>query len=390
MGSTRSVRATREHVLALRLRRHHLTRRLAAARLPEVLSTAGVRNTPPGSAYGALRARLAGVSAQRIDDALANREIVEVLGPRMVPTLVTPEDVAVFTVGAVGLDEQSLQVSMGEIPSRCIRADGATLRAAVDLLVEVTRDELDAGPRARGDLSAALTRRLPDAMSSWCERCGSRHVYENLFRLPGAFGVYCVAPRSGREVSYVRLDRWLTDVPPPMVGDEWARLELLRRFLCAYGPTKPAGFADWARTSPSDAGQRFADLADDLATVVGDDVPEGVMLARDRVALGRSPLPVGARLLPPNDPYLLGRDRATIVPDSGLRKAVWPSVGQPGTVLVDGEIVGTWRAQQKSPTLNLQITSYRFLPERTRSALDDEARAVAVLRGAKHANLTYQ
>lgn len=86
-------------------------------------------------------------------------------------------------------------------------------------------------------------------------------------------------------------------------------------------------------------------------------------------------------MLSPNNPYLLGRDRATIVPDSGLRKAIWPSAGQPGTVAADGEIVGTWRAQRKSSILSLQITGHRSLPARIRSALDDEAQAVALLRG---------
>jgi DNA glycosylase AlkZ-like len=114
-----------------------------------------------------------------------------------------------------------------------------------------------------------MTARLPESMSLWCERCGSRHVHEELFRLPGVVGIYCIAPRSGRDVCYVRVDEWLgTEVPA--VGSAAARAagrELLRRFLHCYGPATPGDFADWARIGTADARQRFTELADDLQEV---------------------------------------------------------------------------------------------------------------------------
>jgi hypothetical protein len=56
------VTTDRKQVLAFRLRRQHLTRRLGAARMADVTASCGVRNSPPGSAQVALLARVNGVS----------------------------------------------------------------------------------------------------------------------------------------------------------------------------------------------------------------------------------------------------------------------------------------------------------------------------------------
>ncbi|ACQ81913.1 hypothetical protein Bcav_3671 [Beutenbergia cavernae DSM 12333] len=51
------VTTARRQVLAFRLRRQHLTRRLGAARMGEATASRGVRNSPAGSAPVALLAR---------------------------------------------------------------------------------------------------------------------------------------------------------------------------------------------------------------------------------------------------------------------------------------------------------------------------------------------
>jgi hypothetical protein len=78
-----------------------------------------------------------------------------------------------------------------------------------------------------------------------------------------------------------------------------------------------------------------------------------------------------ARLLPSGDSYFLlhGDDRELLVPDEDRRRALWTSRVWPGAVLVDGEIVGTWRRSQNT----VSIQTWRRLARAARDAVETEA-----------------
>ena len=372
---------SRESVLAFRLRRQHLDRRLPPARLAEVAADCcGLRNSPPGSADAALAARLTGRATASVAEALAAGSLVEVLGPRLVPTLVRAEDVALLTVGTMPADERALADTVGPQAATDLRAAGIGLADAVRQLTEAAEDELAAGPLARGELSAAMTRRLPEAMSSWCPRCGSRHVREALFRVPGGAGVYRLEPRSGRQVAFARLDQ-----PPRPASDgaEPLRLELVRRFLRGCGPATPADFAGWTGTGLTEARRRWTALGGELTDTGG-----ASALAEDVPRLHRARLPEGVRLLPPGDPYLLARDRATLAPDPAVRALLWPSLAAPGAVLADGELVAAWRARKKGSTLQVTLAPFGGLPPPVLAAVEQEAARLAPRRSCTAATVT--
>ena len=69
------------------------------------------------------------------------------------------------------------------------------------------------------------------------------------------------------------------------------------------------------------------------------------LLAGDADRLRGDP-PTVTRLLGPFDLFLQARDRALLVDDPARAKDLWRTLGRPGGVLVDGEIVGTWRARK--------------------------------------------
>jgi hypothetical protein len=94
------------------------------------------------------------------------------------------------------------------------------------------------------------------------------------------------------------------------------------------------------------------------------------------------------RLLPPNDPYLLARDRATLIPDPAKRKMVWPSLGAPGTLVVDGEIVATWRSQKKGTVLRVQIGYFDRPIANATALIELEAQLLAELRGCRNLEVT--
>ncbi len=64
-----------------------------------------------------------------------------------------------------------------------------------------------------------------------------------------------------------------------------------------------------------------------------------------------------------------GDDRELLVPDGDRRRELWTPRVWPGAVLVEGEIVGTWRRTQADVT----IKSWRRLSRAERAAVEAEA-----------------
>lgn len=99
-----------------------------------------------------------------------------------------------------------------------------------------------------------------------------------------------------------------------------------------------------------------------------------------------APAATGVRLLPPRDPYTQLFDRQTIVPRA-LHAEIWRTVGEPGTLLVDGEIVGWWRAKKSGSRLALTARLFDRITEGRRRRLAAEADLMGALRGASTVEL---
>jgi hypothetical protein len=160
-------------------------------------------------------------------------------------------------------------------------------------------------------------------------------------------------------------------VPRPDVDPRDARLELARRYLHIFGPTTAEAFAEWAGIRPPRGVAAFDELRRWL-TPVRTPGGESWILTSDEPTVRAAPRPAAsARLLPSGDTYFLlqGSDRQLLVPDASFRRALWTSRVWPGAVLVDGEIVGTWRRAVGT----LTIESWRRLPRVARAAVETEA-----------------
>ncbi|HVF08821.1 MAG TPA: crosslink repair DNA glycosylase YcaQ family protein, partial [Actinomycetota bacterium] len=161
-------------------------------------------------------------------------------------------------------------------------------------------------------------------------------------------------------------------VPPPDVDAHAARLELARRFLHILGPTTPEAFAEWAGI----AGRRGSEAFDALRrsmTPVRTPVGDAWILSRDEPTLREAPGPEApARLLPSGDAYYLGGDRELLIPDADRRRELWTSRVWPGALLVEGEIVGTWRRSQGT----VSVKAWRRLSRTARDAVETEAQGL--------------
>ncbi len=88
------------------------------------------------------------------------------------------------------------------------------------------------------------------------------------------------------------------------------------------------------------------------------------------------------RLLSPFDPYLQARDRTLIVPDTSVHKALWPVLGRPGVLFVDGEVVGMWRTRTSGTKVTITVESFGAVRPAVWKQVDGEAERVAAARGA--------
>jgi Winged helix DNA-binding domain len=380
-----SVQVDRHQVVAFRLARHHLTRRLDPGGLRTAAGTAP-QNTPPGSALLALRAR-ADVSGAQVDRAIANeRSLLQLWSLRGSPCIVATGELPLFTSGLLPDDEASWRpVLLGFLP--VIDQLGRTATEVVQLVIDATHDALDGVVLTKREMGIALGRRMPQEFAPWFEPDAFSAFSAILTRAASLTGTVTIAPRSGAEASFVRTDQWLGH-PVPSQSPSDARAALVRRYLGLYGPSTVEDFAGWAGVAEQFARRAWSAVDDPLAEVefAG---RRGVLLAQDVEALTSGVPPQGLRLLPPYEPYLQQRDRTTAVPDTALHKRIWKKTGNPGVVLRDGEVAGLWRQQKKGRGLLVTIEPLTPLSLQDKKTIEVEAEPLAEFRGCAVTQVRY-
>jgi hypothetical protein len=236
----------------------------------------------------------------------------------------------------------------------------------LEAAIEAIRSSLGARPLTREELTEKVTRKVGPHVR---ERMASG--WGELLK-PAAFrGYLCSGPDRGRNVTFVRPDRWLGRWSR-MDGEDALR-EIARRFLSSYGPATHDDFARWWGIDPGPMRRLFQRMTDELAEVVvggrrswanATDVPR-----MKRLAPGSD-----VRLLPNFDAYVMGfRPRDELVPpehgDLVFRKAGWISP----VVLVDGRIAGVWEQAREKGRLRLTVRPFSRLGASLRSGVEREA-----------------
>jgi hypothetical protein len=361
----------RGQILRYRAGGHNLGVRLPESNMVAAAGAIGIRDVR-GSGLLSMHARVANVGAGDLDEARRGGGLIDVTGARGVDTLVPAEDFVMFTLGTLPSDDESLRMRLKPfLPD--LNRSGLTAPEALALAKSVARQALASGPLDIGALSGALTAALPE-LSPMCRgRCGVAHIEQLLFDLVGESGVWRHDRVDSARV-YVAMDE--------PSGAEAARAELVRRYLRCYGPSTARHFADWCGISVTDA-------ARSLGTAEVIEVGEGVFVSADDQSRFDAPAPIaGVRILPPRDPYLLDRDRTTLVPDREIQKRLWRAIPTDGVVLADGDPVATWRPQTTGTRLRLDIQPFAPLGRATIAELEEEAGAIAALRGCTSAELS--
>ena len=317
----------RAQILAFRRHVGALDQRLPPGRRSLRLAAwAGLQDSMPRAALLSIHARVEGTKPSTWEDS----SLVQIWGPRHHAYVIPARDLAVF--------------SLGRLPD-----EGSALRVAEDLAVRLDRF-LGGATMAFGEAGRALGEHNP-----------------NRLRYAAPTGTILIRWDGARQPIV-----WT--VPPPEVAPFDARLELARRYLHIFGPTTPLAFAQWAGIGPKQGVATFDELRGWL-TPVRTPVGDSWILTSDEPTFRVAPGPAAsARLLPSGDSYFLlqGGDRELLVPDAARRRALWTPRVWPGGVLVDGEIVGTWRRSLAT----LTIQAWRRLSRAARDAVEAEAAAL--------------
>jgi hypothetical protein len=327
----------------------------------------GLRETPAGAHREALAARLGpGPWASA-------GELLTVWGPRAAPYVVARADLGTFTRGA--LPEER---SAGAFAPSAIKAlpPAVAFLDAVGEVEAAMHAAVADGPVERDAMHQRLREALPAALLWTCRACGTDHVHPMVWRTACAMGRIRREDDGGsRAVTYAAVD-----APPDPADDAQARRDLTRRALHHHGPLTRRELAGWLAVSPREARGRLEEIAAELEEV--DRAGEAALALRsDLDGFAEAPRVVGVRLVGAGDPLLDGRDRASVVPDPVAQGAVWKPIANPGVVLADGAVVGTWRARAKGRRLEVTATPLGSAALPAAERLQPEAEVLAAARG---------
>jgi hypothetical protein len=321
---TRSrLELARQQILAFRRSVGALDERLpAGSESLRRAAWAGLQDSMPRAALLSIHARVEETRPTTWEDP----SLVQLWGPRYSAYVVAERDIAVF--------------SLGRLPE-----DAKSRRFAEDMANRLMT-YLDGQATTYGKAGHALG------------------VHPNALRYAAPTGTILIRWEGARQPTV-----WTVPRPDDDPGE--ARLELARRHLHIFGPTTPTAFVEWAGIPPTAGRRTFHALAAEI-TAVRPPIGEAWILAADEATFRAPPRPAArARLLPSGDTYFLlqGVDRELLVPDAARRPGLWTPRVWPGALLVEGEIVGTWRRAQEKVTLQ----SWRRLTSAEREAVESEA-----------------
>ncbi|RFU20208.1 DNA glycosylase AlkZ-like family protein [Geodermatophilus marinus] len=352
---------SRRRVLDLRLHAQQLGRPAGSVAGTAVLDL-GVQDTGPDGGRWALALRGVDVAA------LAPDELVTAWTLRGAPHLYRRADLAGVVAATAPFSEADAAKRIHDA-ARPLRAAGIPVLTALDTVAAAMRAAVRE-PTAKGELSARLTRELPEPYLRYCRPCGATHLFEQPFRL--------AALRAGLELEPGTSPPVLRPVPGlrPAAGTP-AALDVVRGCLRLLGPTTPALVAAYLEAPVADVRARWPEEAVEVAV----DGARRWLLAADAERAAGVPAAEGVLLLGPFDPFLQARDRDLLVSDAERARQLWPVLGRPGAVLADGEPVGAWRPRAAGRRLTVTAELWRRPTARLRAGVEEGAARLAAHRG---------
>ncbi|HEY6067078.1 MAG TPA: winged helix DNA-binding domain-containing protein [Gaiellaceae bacterium] len=327
-----------------------------------VSATGGIHAQVQASAELQLAARVDGITQQDVRDALwRDRTLVKAWTLRGTLHLHPAAELPLWLAARRALSSQARELQAWTDPKGLVHPPvGADELAGLQAAVW---DAFDGRVLLRDELATEVVGRI-----------GTKH--ERRLRSGFAFftDVLVQGPPQGSRITLARPDQWIDGWHE--ADERTAQRDVLRRFLWAYGPARPADFRAW-----------FGDLSFDDLEVEEVDVEgrSAFVLAGD----ADFPKPErSVRLLPEYDVYVMGfREREQLVPPRVRDQVAAHGRGRyegPAGVrflLVDGMAAGLWERKKRSRRIELSIAPAERLTRAQRVELDGEAERIGSFLG---------
>ncbi|MGX6602951.1 DNA glycosylase AlkZ-like family protein [Micromonosporaceae bacterium Da 78-11] len=329
----------------------------------------GVQEYTPDSVRVALAARTTGD--------LTDDRLLMVWAARGAPHLHRRRDLKALVeqLWPVSDADASARIKSGQIP------EGMKLGLAAFVATATAFREVVTSSMPRGEVSTEVSKRVPRSLTYDCASCGARHIAGNVWQHSGLAG--------GIEVESRGKDATLGPIrnAPPMPTVNEGIDDLIATYLRLLGPATPLEVGKYL-------GSSTAELKKVWPTSLAEVTVDGRtawLPATAVAALESAARPAGARLIPPMDPLLQARDRDVLVPSREQQKQVWRTLGNPGALLLDGEVAGVWRAKMSGrKRVDLTVSPFAALTAAQRTQIEEESTQVARARAVPAATVSFE
>jgi uncharacterized protein YcaQ len=191
-----------------------------------------------------------------------------------------------------------------------------------------------------------------------------------------------------RESCFAKLCQWLPRIELNSVGEEEAQRQLLIKYLRGYGPATQQDFSLWSGLMAGDAKRAIANASSMIRQIEVEGAKgQFWILKEDMKALDSIDLvePAPARLLPKFDSILLGhKDRSRIIKDQHKKLVFKSKAGDiAATVLVNGQIAGTWKHSRKRRKLVVSVKPFGKIARDDKADVKQQASELSQYMGAE-------
>lgn len=189
----------------------------------------------------------------------------------------------------------------------------------------------------------------------------------------------CFGPLEGSEQTFVLLAEWVKK--PRVLGREEALAEFATRYFTSHGPATLQDFSWWSSLPMKDARLGVAAAGKTLASL---DLDGTRYLLSPALLDAPDPGPL-TLALPGFDEFMLGyQDRSAALPAAFAPRIVPGNNGMfLSTIVVDGQIVGTWKRTQRARHIAIEAVPFAPLSKATQRAFTLAADRYGAFLGRK-------